>query len=74
MERHSFLRASEKKKTIKRNFYEHFVRYTKVPCKQVSGVSLRMSPTGEPERRGFTCQDVLREKKSISGFLSWTLS
>jgi hypothetical protein len=40
----------------------------KMPCKQVS------LSTGAPlgTRRRFACQDFLREKDSISGFLSWT--
>jgi hypothetical protein len=60
MEGHSFLRVFEIKQYIK--------RYVKMPYKWVSlsvGALL-----GNLE--GITCWDVLREKDSISGFLSWT--
>jgi hypothetical protein len=60
MEGRSFLRAFEIKRYIK--------RYVKCP------VSRYFSPY-RPQWgtwRGFTCQDFLREKDSISGFLYWT--
>jgi len=56
----SFLRAFEIKRYIK--------RYVKMPCKQVS---LSTGP-GWGTWREFACQDFLREKESISEFLSWT--
>jgi len=60
MEGHSFLRDFQIKRYIK--------RYINMPCKRVS------LPIGAPLGTwiGFTCRDFLREKESISGFLSWT--
>ena len=58
MEGRSFLRAFEIKRYIK--------RYVKMPCKRVSPCRPRWGTwTGLP------CRNVLREKESISGFLSW---
>jgi hypothetical protein len=60
VERRFFLRAFEVMRYIK--------RYVKVSCKWAS-LSIG-APLGN--WREFTYRDVLREKESISGFLSWT--
>jgi hypothetical protein len=60
MEGHSFLRPFEIKRYIK--------RYVKMLCKWVS-LSI-VAPLGSLER--ICLPGVLREKESISGFLSWT--
>jgi len=61
MEGRSFRRAFEIKRYIK--------RYVKMPCKRVS-VSIR-APLGNLKGDSLS-GTFLREKDSISGFLSWT--